>query len=71
MGLRNASATFQRAMNFVLTKLIGRICFVYLDDVIIFGHTLEEHNNNLKTFLKRLQQFGIKVQPDVNICDLN
>ena len=52
MGLKNALATFQRTMNYVLRGLVVVICFVYLDDIIIYGRTLGEHNQNLSTFTK-------------------
>jgi hypothetical protein len=44
-GLISAPSTFQRLMNNVLMGLIGTRCFVCLDDVIIFGESLQEHHN--------------------------
>lgn len=41
-GLKNAPAILQRAIDDVLRQYIGKICYVYIDDVIIFGKTLEE-----------------------------
>lgn len=63
-GLKNGPATFQRAMNNVLQGLIGKICHVYLDDIVIVGENLNNHINNLKTVLKRLSQFNLKIQLD-------
>lgn len=63
-GLKNGPATFQRAMNNVLNGLIGKICHVYLDDIIIVGENLEQHINNLDTVFKRLSQFNLKIQLD-------
>jgi hypothetical protein len=63
-GLKSAPSTFQRLMNNVLMGLIGTRCFVYLDDMIIFGETLEEHNTRLKELFERLRQFKLKIEPD-------
>jgi hypothetical protein len=63
-GLRNAPAAFQRMMNIALRGLIGKGIFVYLDDIIVFGTSLEEHNSNLEKLFKRLRQVGLKLQPD-------
>lgn len=36
-GLKNAPAIFQRAIDDILRDYIGKICYVYIDDVIVFG----------------------------------
>ena len=41
-----------------------RICFAYLDDIIVFGSTLEDHNRNIVTLFERLRKTGLKLQPD-------
>ena len=61
-GLKNAPATFQRTMEIVLRGLIGKICFVYLDDVIIIGSSFENHLENLETVLGRLRAVGLKIK---------
>lgn len=63
-GLKNAPAIFQRAMDDVLREHIGRICYVYMDDVVVFGKTLNEATKNLETILRVLQDANLKVQPD-------
>lgn len=63
-GLKNAPATFQRAMNYILGDLIGTVCYVYLDDIIIFGKNLEEHLKNLGKVLERLALSNLKIQLD-------
>ena len=52
-GLNNAPATFQRLMDLLLSGLKCNTCLVYLDDVIIFGHTFEEHLFHLKEVFER------------------
>lgn len=63
-GLKNAPATFQRMMDTALRGLIGKICFAYLDDIVVFGRTIQEHNQNLVTLFDRLRATGLKLQPD-------
>lgn len=63
-GLKNAPATFQRAMNDILADYIGSKCYVYLDDIIIIGYNLENHLQNLQLVLKRLSEFNLKIQLD-------
>jgi len=42
-GLKNAPATFQRLMDQVLTGLQEIELFIYLDDIVIYARSLEEH----------------------------
>ena len=63
-GLKNAPATFQRAMDSVLYGLQGERCFVYLDDIVVFASSLQEHEQKLTEVFNRLRKHGLKVQPD-------
>ncbi|GBG65773.1 hypothetical protein CBR_g52364 [Chara braunii] len=57
-GLTNAPATFQSFMDKVLREQIGRFVVVYLDDILIFNKSMEEHLKHLKevlTILKKTQ----------------
>jgi len=51
-------------MNSVFMGLIGTRCFVYLDDVIIFGETLQEHHTRLCEVFQKLRQFNLRIEPD-------
>ncbi|KRX34141.1 Retrovirus-related Pol polyprotein from transposon 17.6, partial [Trichinella murrelli] len=62
-GLCNARATFQRVMDLTLTGLKWKKCLVYLDDIVIFGRTFQEHLNNLAEILQRIRQSGLKLKP--------
>jgi len=62
-GLCNAGATFQRVIDMVLAGLSFDICLAYIDDVIIFSQTIEEHFVRLKLVLERLQNAGLKLKP--------
>jgi hypothetical protein len=55
MGLRNSPATHQRRITMALHDLIGRICHVYLDDIIIWSQSLAEHEQNVSLVLEALQ----------------
>ena len=55
-GLRNAPASFQRIMDFVLGDLIGRHCLVYLDDVAVFSDNQEKHFRHIQQVFERLRK---------------
>ena len=61
-GLMNAPATFQRTMEIVLRGLIGKTCFVYLDDVIVIVKTFQQHLQNLEQILVRFKEVGLKIK---------
>jgi hypothetical protein len=42
-GLKNAGATYQRAMNYIFHKLIGKIVEIYIDDVVFKSKSYKEH----------------------------
>src|SRR5215472_7085835 len=55
MGGTNGPPTHQRRMYHALRHLIGKICHVYLDDIVIWSQTLKEHEENVHTVLQALQ----------------
>jgi len=63
-GLRNAPATFQRLMDLVLSGLQDEELFVYMDDIVIYATSLEEHTRKYNLLIERLQQANLKLQPD-------
>ena len=61
-GLSNAPSHFQQAMNTILGSDIGKCCFVYLDDVIIFSRSFEAHLQHLKRVLSKLNKANMYVK---------
>ena len=55
-GLCNALATFQRLMNKVFADNLGQFIAIYLDDILIFSRTMEEHWQHLRWALSRLRE---------------
>lgn len=63
-GLKNAPSTFQRVMDNVLRELIGKVCLVFMDDIIIFSTSLQEHTENLAAVFQKLRDANLKIQLD-------
>ena len=62
-GLSNAPCTFQRLMECVLRGLNWDTCLIYLDDIIVFSNTFEEHLKRLRLVLNRLREANVKLKP--------
>jgi hypothetical protein len=66
-GLCNAPATFQRYLNWVLRKYIGRFCAVYLDDIAIWSDSIEDHIKHIRLILDALREHGLLVSKEKSI----
>ncbi|GFX33113.1 hypothetical protein TNCV_5042811 [Trichonephila clavipes] len=60
-GLCNAPATFERMMDNLLRHFKWTMCLCYLDDIIVFSETCEDHLIRLRLVLKCLQEAGLKL----------
>jgi hypothetical protein len=58
-GLTNAPATFQAYINRSLAGLLDQSCVVYLDDILIYSETYEEHVRHVREVLARLRKFAL------------
>lgn len=63
-GLRNAPSIFQRALDDILREYIGKICYVYIDDIIIFSESEQDHSQHIELIFKALENANMKVQLD-------
>lgn len=58
-GLTNAPASFQHLVNSTFHDMIDRFVVAYLDDILIYSDTREEHEQHVRTVLKRLRDAGL------------
>jgi len=62
-GLCGAPFTFQKLMSIVLKENNWKNCVIYLDDVLIFSKTYEEHLKHLESVLEKIEKAGLKLSP--------
>ncbi len=63
MGLTNAPATFQAYINQALRGLVDDFCIVYLDNILVFSRTQEEHADHLQRVCERLRGAELYAKP--------
>jgi RNase H-like domain found in reverse transcriptase/Reverse transcriptase (RNA-dependent DNA polymerase) len=63
-GLNNSASTFQRTMELALQGLQWETCLVYIDDIIVYATTFEQHIARVSQVLERIKQAGLKLRPD-------
>lgn len=68
MGLCNSPATFMELMNWVFEKHLDKFVIVFLDDVLVFSKTLEEHERHLREVLRLLRENRLYAK--MSKCDL-
>ena len=66
--LCNAPPTFQRLMQNCLGELSLTYCLIYLDDVVVFSETPEEHLLRMRVVFDHLREHGLKLKPSK--CDV-
>lgn len=63
-GLKNAPSIFQRALDDILREHIGKSCYVYIDDIVIFSKNEKDHFKHLNDIFETLNAANMKVQLD-------
>lgn len=63
-GITNAPSTFQRLMERCMGDLNRKKVLVFIDDLIVFSDTLEEHEQRLVQVLTCLKEYGLKLSPE-------
>ena len=67
-GLRNGPAIFQRVMQNILAPYLWLFCLVYIDDIVVYSKSYEEHIDHLDKVLEAVERSGITLSP--NKCHL-
>lgn len=62
-GLTNSPATYQRLMEEIIGDLNHNICEIYIDDIIIYSSTYEEHLDRLHQVFSKFREAGMKLSP--------
>jgi len=60
--LTNAAESFQRWMNEILSEYLDIFCVAYLDDILIFSQNLEDHQKQVRTILRRVEETGLMLK---------
>ena len=62
VGLTNASATFQRSLDMIISRFMWRTCLIYTDNAIIFSKSVEDHIRHVDEILTALEEAGVTLK---------
>jgi hypothetical protein len=62
-GLKNAGATYQRAMNLIFHELLGNTVEVYIDDIVVKSAEFSSHLADLRKDFDKMRRYGLKMNP--------
>jgi hypothetical protein len=62
-GLKNAGATYQRAMNLIFHELLGNTVEVYIDDIVVKSTEFSAHVADLHKAFDKMRLYGLKMNP--------
>ena len=68
-GLANAPSTWQHVINDTLFEGLGSFCCAYVDDIIIWSPSMEQHHRDVRAVLQRLRDKGMSI--NVEKCDFH
>jgi hypothetical protein len=63
-GLTTAPASFQNLINSTFSDMLDRFVIAYLDDILIYSETLEEHEEHIRRVLQRLRDNKLFARPE-------
>ena len=66
-GLTNAPATFHRALDMILSPFKWKTCLVYIDDIVIFSKSVEEHIRHVDEISTALGEAGVTLLSLIHI----
>ena len=62
MGLTNSGATFQRFMDDIFKEFLEKFLMIYIDDIIVYSETIEEHSEHLKQAFDVIRKHNLKIK---------
>lgn len=62
-GLRNGPSIFQRVMQGILAPFLWLFCLVYIDDIVVYSKSFEDHIEHLDKVLGAIEKAGLTLSP--------
>ena len=62
-GFKNASATYERAINSIFHNMLGHLMEVYIDDIVVKSKRACEHVDHLRKSIEWIRHYKLKLNP--------